>query len=305
MPYLGTMTAYLGEEVGVRKAAGPQWQTESEQARSEETSLFRAYHANPSPDLHGRLTEIFMPLVHRIAARYRTFGVPIEDLRQIGYLGLLTAIGQFDPARGVPFDAYARPFITGEIRHHLRSQGTMIRRPRWIYELDYEIRKQVDELSQRLGRLPTLPEIAEAVNVAEAGVLEVLRARGATQVLSLDEVNGEGSGEPIQRAFIVHKHYETLHLPIEDRIRIAQAVERLSDLQRKVVYYLFYMDLTQTETAKKLRVSQKHVSRVMHAAVVRLREMLKADYDVPGAPVPVLRSRARKRRGPEGSPGPS
>ena len=268
--------------------------------------LFRAYRVDRSPEIHARLTTAFMPLVHRIAGRYQSFGVPIEDLRQIGYLGLLTAIGQYDPERGVPFDAYARPFVTGEIRHHLRSQGTVIRRPRWIYELDYQIRKQVDVLSQRLGRLPTLPEIADAVNVAEAGILEVLRARGATQVLALDDVSGEGSSDPIQRAFVVHKHYETLQLPIEDRIRIAQAVERLSDLQRKVVYYLFYMDLTQTETAKKLQVSQKHVSRVMHAAVGRLREMLKADYDLSGSPVPAFpRSRVRKRRGPEGSPGSS
>jgi RNA polymerase sigma-B factor len=155
------------------------------------------------------------------------------------------------------------------------------------------------------GRLPTLAEIADAANVAEEGVLEVLRARGATQVLSLDEVTGEGPGDPIQRAHIVHKHYETLHLPVEDRIRIAQAVERLSELQRKVVYYLFYMDLTQTETAKKLRVSQKHVSRVMYTAIARLREMLKADYDLEGAPAAALPSRARKRRGPEGSPGSS
>ena len=296
MPYRDTMPAYLDEEVGVSEAAGFR-QTESEQARSEETSLFRAYHANPSPDLHGRLTEIFMPLVHRIAARYRTFGVPIEDLRQIGYLGLLTAIGQFDPARGVPFDAYARPFITGEIRHHLRSQGTIIRRPRWIYELDYQVRQRVDELTQRLGRLPSLPEIAEAVNVSEAGVLEVLRARAATQAVSLDDVIGEGPGETVQRELIVHKHYQTLQLPIEDRIRIAQAVERLSELQRRVVYYLFYRDLTQTETAKKLRVSQKHVSRVMHAALVRLRELLKADFEAS--------ARSSKRRGPEGSPGSS
>ena len=288
------------------QTAGWQRRAGSVESDPDVTALFRAYRVDRAPELHARLTTTFMPLVHRIAGRYQSFGVPIEDLRQMGYLGLLTAIGQFDPERGVPFDAYARPFITGEIRHHLRSQGTVIRRPRWIYELDYQIRKQVDELSQRLGRLPTLPEIAEAVNVAEAGFLEVLRARGATQVLSLDEVNAEGPGDPVQRGFIVHKHYETMHLPIEDRIRIAQAVERLSDLQRRVVYYLFYMDLTQTETAKKLRVSQKHVSRVMHAAVVRLREMLKADYDVPASPVPAFpRPRARKRRGPEGSPGSS
>jgi RNA polymerase sigma-B factor len=268
------------------------------------TALFRAYRRERSADLHAQLTTVFTPLVHRIAARYQSFGIPIEDLRQIGYLGLLTAIGQFDPERGVPFDAYARPFITGEIRHHLRSQGTAIRRPRWIYELDYQIRRQVDELSQRLGRLPTLPEIAEAVNVAEEGVLEVLRARGATQVLSLDDVTGEGPGEPVQRSYIVHKHYETLHLPIEDRIRIAQAVEHLSELQRKVVYYLFYMDLTQTETAKKLRVSQKHVSRVMYTALARLREVLKTDFDMGKAPVAAARPRGRKGRGPEESPGP-
>jgi RNA polymerase sigma-B factor len=154
-----------------------------------------------------------------------------------------------------------------------------------------------------LGRLPTLPEIAEAVNVAEEGVLEVLRARGATHMLSLDEVTGEGLGDPVQRSYIVHKHYETLHLPVEDRIRIAQAVERLSDLQRKVVYYLFYMDLTQTETAKRLRVSQKHVSRVMHTAVARLREILKADYDVGTTPALALPARGRKRKGPGESPG--
>ena len=285
------------------ETAGWQRRTPTADVDLDVPALFRAYRSHRTPELHTHLTTLFMPLVHRIAARYQSFGVPIEDLRQIGYLGLLTAIGQFDPERGVPFDAYARPFITGEIRHHLRSQGTVIRRPRWIYELDYQIRKQVDGLSQRLGRLPTLPEIAEAVNVAEDGVLEVLRARGATQMLSLDEINGEGTGDPVQRAAIVHKHYETLRLPIEDRIRIAQAVERLSDLQRKVVYYLFYMDLTQTETAKKLRVSQKHVSRLMHAAIVRLREMLKADYDISGSPAAISRPQARRRRGPEESSG--
>jgi RNA polymerase sigma-B factor len=288
----------------VRQTADWQRRTGAAESDPDVTALFRAYRVDRAPDLHARLTMIFMPLVHRIAGRYQSFGVPIEDLRQIGYLGLLTAIAQFDPQRGVPFDAYARPFITGEIRHHLRSQGTVIRRPRWIYELDYRIRKQVDDLCQRLGRLPTLPEIAEAVNVAEDGVLEVLRARGATQVLSLDDMNSENGGDTVQRSFIVHKHYETLHLPIEDRIRIMKAVERLSELQRKVVYYLFYMDLTQTETAKKLRVSQKHVSRVMHTAMVRLREILKADYDVAGTAAPARpRPRARKRRGPEESPG--
>lgn len=257
----------------------PQGPSSPMPSASEAAALFRAYREQRSPDLHARLTERFMPLVHRIAARYRTFGVPIEDLHQIGYVGLLTAMALFDPGRGVPFEAYARPFISGEIRHHFRSQGTSVRRPRWIYELDYRIRREVDRLTQRLGRLPALAEIAGAVNVAEEGVLEVLRARETVQALSLDDHGADRTEEPtIRRELIVHKYYQTLQLPVEDRIRVAQAVERLSVLQRKVIYYLFYLDLTQTEAAGKLRISQKHVSRVMYAALKRLRELLKSDF---------------------------
>ncbi len=266
-------------------------------ATADVAQVFRTYRQQRSIALRDELTYTFMPLVHRIAARYRSFGVPMEDLHQIGYVGLMTAIAQYDPERGVPFEAYARPFISGEIRHHFRSQGTAVRRPRWIYELDYRIRRKVDELTQRLGRLPTLSEIANAVNVSDDGVLEVLRAREAVRAVSLDDTGGNGGEEPsVRREAIVHKYYQTLQLPIEDRIRVAEAVERLSVLQRKVIYYLFYMDLTQTEAAKKLRISQRHVSRLMYAAVGRLREMLKADFDI--SP-----SRSKKRKGPGRAPG--
>lgn len=265
-------------------------------AAEDVAAAFRVYRQDHASEVRDRLTYMFMPLVHRVAARYRTFGVPLDDLYQIGYVGLLTAIAQYDPERGVPFEAYARPFISGEMRHHFRSQGSAVRRPRWIYELDYHIRRKVDELSQQLGRLPTLTEIADAVNVGEDGVLEVLRAREAVQAISLDDPGGNGGEDPaIRREVIVHKYYQSLQLPIEDRIRVAEAVERLSVLQRKVIYYLFYMDLTQTEAAKKLRISQRHVSRLMYAAVTRLREMLKADFDV-------SRSHAGKHKRPRRAP---
>ncbi len=240
--------------------------------------LFRAYRVNADPELHARLTTLFMPLVHQLARRYSRSGIPIDDLSQIGYIGLMSAIAHFDPDRGVKFETYARHLIAGEIRHYLRDQGTTVRRPRWLYELDHRVTRAVSDLNQRLGRPPTIREIAKNVSVTEQEVLEVLRARESLRFVSLDEEREGDDGVPMaQRDRIGTKDVASLQLPIEDRILIADAIERLSGLQRKVIYYLFYMDLTQTEAAKKLGISQKHVSRVMHTAIKRLRETLQAE----------------------------
>ncbi len=249
--------------------------------RAEDSSvgdLFREYRTRPDPELHAALTARFMPLVHQLARRYSRSGIPIDDLSQIGYIGLMSAIVHFDPDRGVKFETYARHLIAGEIRHYLRDQGTTVRRPRWLYELDHRVTRSVAELNQRLGRPPTTAEIANDVSVMEDEVLEVLRARESLRFVSLDEEREGDDGVPMaQRDRIGTKDVASVHLPIEDRILIGDAIERLSGLQRKVIYYLFYMDLTQTEAAMKLGISQKHVSRVMHTAIKRLRETLQAE----------------------------
>ncbi len=242
------------------------------------SDLFREYRTHPTPEVHTQLTARFMPLVHQLARRYSRSGIPLDDLSQIGYIGLMSAIAHFDPDRGVKFETYARHLIAGEIRHYLRDQGTTVRRPRWLYELDHRVTRSVAELNQRLGRPPTIHEIAGDVSVAEDDVLEVLRARESLRFVSLDEEREGDDGVPMaQRDRIGSKDVVNSHLPIEDRILIADAIERLSALQREVIYYLFYMDLTQTEAAKKLGISQKHVSRVMHTAIKRLRETLQAE----------------------------
>ncbi len=218
----------------------------------------------------------YTPLVDRVVSRYGWSGMPREDVRQVGYLGLITAAAAYDPHAGVPFEHFAWHFIAGEIRHFLRDEGSMVRKPRWLYELDGRIRRAVARLGQRLQRVPTVTEIAAEVNVAEDGVIEVLRARESLRVASLDEIVEGSSAQPMDRAKIVHQRYDTFRLPIEDRILVAEALDRLSVLQRKVIFYLFYMDLTQTEVAQRLRISQKHVSRIMHAALGRLRTILGA-----------------------------
>ncbi|OLC28301.1 MAG: hypothetical protein AUH31_09770 [Armatimonadetes bacterium 13_1_40CM_64_14] len=236
--------------------------------------LFRAYRATRATDLHGRLTTLFMPLVHQVARRYGRSGIPTDDLHQIGYIGLMNAVSNFDPGRSVKFETYARHLIAGEIRHYMRDQGTTVRRPRWLYEMDHRIARAMTDLTQRIGRPPTSAEVAREIQVAEGEVAEVLQARESLRLVSLDEERESDDGAPIaQRDRISTKHGAGA-VAVEDRVLITDAVERLSGLQRKVIYYLFYLDLTQTEAARKLGISQKHVSRVMHAALRRLRETM-------------------------------
>lgn len=239
--------------------------------------LFRAYRARRSPELHARLTCLYMPLVQQVARRYARSGIPTEDLLQIGYIGLMNAVSNFDPERSVKFETYARHLIAGEIRHYLRDQGTTVRRPRWLYEMDHRISRAIADLTQRKGRPPTTAEIAREVDALEEEVVEVLQARESLRLISLDEEREGDDGAPIAARDRVTAKHLAGHVPVEDRVLITDAIERLSTLQRKVIYYLFFLDLTQTEAARKLGISQKHVSRVMHAALRRLREALRPE----------------------------
>lgn len=240
--------------------------------------LFRAFRGSRDPQLHAELTYRFMPLVQQVARRYARSGIPTEDLHQIGYIGLMNAVGNFDPNRSVKFETYARHLIAGEIRHYLRDQGTTVRRPRWLYEMDHRVSRASTELTQRKGRAPTVDEIARALHIVPEEVHEVLQARESLRFVSLDEEREGDDGAPMaQHDRIASTNLNGGVLPVEERVLIGDAIERLSMLQRKVIYYLFFMDLTQTEAARKLGISQKHVSRVMHAALRRLRDTLRPE----------------------------
>lgn len=244
----------------------------------EASRLFRAYRNERTAELRARLVTLFMPLVHQVARRYTRAGLPVEDLHQIGYIGLMNAVSNFDPDRNVKFETYARHLIAGEIRHYLRDQGTTVRRPRWLYELDHQVARTTIALTQRLGRPPVSAEIAAAAGISLSEVDEVLRARESLRFVSLDEEREGDDGVPMsQRDRITDAHTAAAPMPVEDRVYLADAVERLSGLQRKVIYYLFFLDLTQTEAAHKLGISQKHVSRLMHAALRRLKTSLQVD----------------------------
>jgi RNA polymerase sigma-B factor len=237
-------------------------------------ALIISYRQDPSPERQAELAGRLLPLVGQVAQRYAGLGTPLDDLVQVGSIGLLNAIANFDVDRGVRFETYARHLIAGEIRHYLRDQGSVVRRPRWFHELDHRVRQTATILTQRLGRFPLVPEIAEELGIPVQWVLQAARTRESFRFMSLDEVREDGDGTPVTPYDRLSGEQLSGQISSEDRVLLADAVDRLSAMQRKVIYCLFYLDLTQTEAAQHLGISQKHVSRMMHAAVRRLREAL-------------------------------
>ncbi len=234
---------------------------------------FREYRRTQDRRLHQELVCAYLPLAQKIARRYLRAGVALEDLVQIGTIGLLNAVRTFDPGRGVKFETYAFHHIAGEIRHFLRDNFEPLRVPRWLRKLHSDLSAAVAGLQQELGRTPSLAEIAARMNMAEEGVLEILQAHQQTRVRSISDVNED---QEVRQDAITHQRHVSLQLPIEDRIVLLQTMDCLATLQRQVVYYLFYQDLTQSEVAQRLGVSQRHVSRLLAAALRRLAEPLRA-----------------------------
>lgn len=232
--------------------------------------LMAAFAETNDPLLREKVVKSSEALVRRIASDFVFSGVPTEDLVQVGYIGLLNAIAAFDPTRGAKFDTYSSYLIRGEIRHYLRDQRDTIRNPRWLQELNTQIEDTVAKYVAEQGRFPGLEELASALNIEEGGLLEVLRTREALRTISLDSEE-EGGELQVDRERIKHKSFISFALPIEDRLMLAAAMESLNSLQRKLVYFLFYTDLTQTEVTKRLGIPQKHVPQVLESALAKLR----------------------------------
>lgn len=198
-------------------------------------------------------------LVHHFARLYAG-DRPRDDLLQAGYEGLLKAVQRFNPDRGVLFATFASHCIMGEMRHQLRLEASFDR-PGWLADLQASIYRAMDELLQQTNRPPVLSDIARAVNIREEGVLQVLRA-------------GRVSIEELDLSSITHRQYENFQLTIEDRIAVRQAMESLCDLQRRVVYLIFYQDLTQVQVAREMGIGQRRVSRLLSRGLALLKQYL-------------------------------
>ena len=212
--------------------------------------------------LHGRILNC---LVRRYA---NSSGEPYEDLLQVGYVGLIKAVNGYRTDSGAKFSSYAYAMVDGELRHHFRDTE-LVKKPRWARSLYARVAEANLRLTAELGRPPLVDEIAREVNVSPEGVLELMQLFLDTSVVSLDG----GDEEPgVDISAIKSLEYESFSLPVEDRIVLEQALESLTELQRKVVYLFFYKDLSQTEIGRRPSLPQRKISRVIASATKALRD---------------------------------
>jgi len=218
---------------------------------------------------------IYQPLVNSIASRFFNSGEPLEDLQQIGYIGLINAFNLYNRAKNVKFETYATWLISGEIRHYIRDKHQAVRIPRWMFELNKQIDKYIISFKSKKKRFPSVEEIAGKFNITEEGLEEIFKSRDAVQLVSLDQERRRGN-DSIQPKYekIKSKNYQTFKLPIEDIIMLREAFNKLQEIQKKVIFYLFKMDLTQKSTARKLGISQRKVSRIKESALKDLKDNL-------------------------------
>jgi RNA polymerase sigma-B factor len=252
-------------EFTAEQAPGP------EEQLADERALLRRYADDRDPVVREELTRRFMPLARRLASRYRGDREPFEDLVQVASLGLVKALDRFDPERGVAFSSYAVPTILGELKRHFRDRGWSVRVPRDLQERIAKIERAAARLPAKLGRVPTVNEIAEHLELEPEEVLEAMQAGQAHHAMSLDaqQQTEDGEGIPLtERVGSEDPGFET----VEYGVAIEDAVRSLSERDRTVLHLRFVEDLTQTQIAERVGVSQMHVSRILRAALERLRE---------------------------------
>jgi len=244
--------------------------------------LLEAYRDRGDRRAIERILSLNAKILKSLVRRYANCsGEPYEDLLQVGYLGLIKAVNGYNTTSGAKFSSYAYAMVDGELRHHLRDTQ-LVKRPRWARSLYAKVAEANVRLTAELGRPPVVEEIALEVNVTAEGVIELMRLFAETRVVSLDSSGGleeeasaegcGGGGGGVDVSLIRSVEYESFSLPLEDRIVLEQALESLTELQRKVVYLFFYKDLTQTEIGRRLSLPQRKVSRVIAAATKAMRD---------------------------------
>jgi len=235
--------------------------------RDEVRRLLREYRTSRDPDTRARLVELNSDLVHFIARRFANRGEPLEDIEQVGFLGLIQAIERFDPSLENEFSTFATPTISGEIRRHFRDRSWAVRVPRRLQENYVRAVRAREQLHQELGREPSVAEIAGRIGLEADEVLAALEVSPAQHTLSLEAVPGGGGGddEGLELGQRIGHEDENLER-VEMKAILEQAMAHLTPRERQIMMLRFFDQLPQTEVAKRLGISQMHVSRLQRAA---------------------------------------
>ncbi|MEU2077820.1 RNA polymerase sigma factor SigF [Streptomyces sp. NPDC013489] len=222
-------------------------------------------------ELRNQLVRMHLPLVEHLARRFRNRGEPLDDLTQVATIGLIKSVDRFDPERGVEFSTYATPTVVGEIKRHFRDKGWAVRVPRRLQELRLSLTTATAELSQQHGRSPTVHELAERLGISEEEVLEGLESANAYSTLSLDVPDTDDESPAV--ADTLGAEDEALE-GVEYRESLKPLLEDLPPREKRILLLRFFGNMTQSQIAQEVGISQMHVSRLLARTLASLREKL-------------------------------
>lgn len=243
--------------------------------------LFRRFKEEGDMDAREKLVMSHLNLVRFIANKFKNRGEPIDDLIQVGYLGLLKAIDRFDPSRGLEFTTFATPTIMGEIKRHFRDKGWSVRVPRRLQELSAKVNQATDTLTSQLQRSPTIAEIADYLDATVDEVLEAMESSSAYSSVSLEAPSGADDDDTPS----VIDRYATEDSDLaftDDRIIIEEALASFSPRERDVIEMRFLKGMTQIEIAEKLGISQVQVSRLLRRTLKKIQDKIDPEGVVTG-----------------------
>ncbi len=234
--------------------------------------LLEAYRAGDE-SAREQIVEQFMPLVRKIASRYAGRGEPMEDLVQVGSIGLVLAIERFDVERGVKFTTYAVPTIVGEIQRHFRDRAWAVHVPRRMKELSLKLARTIEVATGDLGRAPTIAELAADTGLEEEEVVEALETYHAYSTRSLSQPIGLGDSDEgtVEDLFgAPEEGYDE----VEHGVLLESGLAALDDRERAIIELRFFEGLTQSEIAVRVGISQMHVSRLLRRSLAVMRGRL-------------------------------
>jgi RNA polymerase sigma-B factor len=272
--------AVTDEEVDPTLTAEVERRTKTSRDRARARELFAELASGAGSDaerqrIRDTLVEMHLPLVEYLARRFRNRGEPLDDLIQVATIGLIKSVDRFDLERGVEFSTYATPTIVGEIKRHFRDKGWAIRVPRRLQELKLALAKATSELSQRNGRAPTVAELARQLEMTEDEILEGLESANAYSAVSLDAPDTGDDDSPAVSDSLGATD-EALE-GVEYRESLKPLLERLPPREKKILLLRFFGNMTQSQIAAELGISQMHVSRLLARTLIQLREGLLAE----------------------------
>jgi len=249
----------------------------------DEVALFTRRRQAADPRSRDELVERFLPLARHLARRYDATGRSFDDLYQVACLALVNAVDRYDPSRGVPFSSYAVPTVIGEIKHYFRDQTWAVHLPRDLQERSLRVRHLVADVGCRLGRRPTVAEIADAAGWSPEDVLEAMAAASAYRTTSLEAPKAANAEDAVTLGETIGYEDERFSR-IEQRADLAALVDRLPLQERTALTLRFQRELTQTEIADVLGVSQIEVARSLRRALERLRALEALNRTAAAAP---------------------